>query len=158
MWYNYTIEQPSSFQIILQVTFRSSAIWKDYQVILHDSSKINQRKGCKTCDSCVFLYFMWLNLSPCRSLDRELKRNFVRKLTTTAFTHGIFWHMHFLFILTVTLDLFLKVKTEFNLGYICVKRYAETWNALSYSRSARCKPGLGWKLSNFCSNIWHYRC
>ena len=65
--YNYTIKQPSSFQCILQVTFRSSAIWKEYQITLHDLSKINHKKGCTAWDSCLFLSFMRLHISPSRS-------------------------------------------------------------------------------------------
>lgn len=35
--------------------------------------------------------------------------------------------------------------------------YKETSALLSHSRVARCsKPGLGWKPSNFCGNIWLY--
>lgn len=48
MQYNYTTKRPSSFQFILQVTFRGSAIWKEHQDTLHDLSKINHKKGCKT--------------------------------------------------------------------------------------------------------------
>lgn len=91
-------------------------------------------------------------------LDRELKKSFVRKLNTTALTCYILQHRNFLFILTVTLALILKVKTEFNLGYTYLNRYTETRAPLSHSRLARCKAGLGWKLSNFCSNIWLYPC
>lgn len=61
-------------------------------------------------------------------------------------------------ILTVTLALILEVKTEFNLGRSYLNRYTETRAPWSHSRLARCKPGLGWKLSNFCSNIWLYIC
>lgn len=61
--YNYTISRTSSSQFILQVTSRSSAIWKEY----HDLSKINHKKGSKACDSCLFLSFTWLYVSWSRS-------------------------------------------------------------------------------------------
>lgn len=37
--------------------------------------------------------------------------------------------------------------------------YRETWAPQSHSRVTRCsKPGLRWKPSNFCSNLWLYKC
>lgn len=61
--YNHTISQKSSFQFTLQVTFRSSAIWKEYRGL----SKINHKKGSKACDSYLFLSFTQLYISWSRS-------------------------------------------------------------------------------------------
>lgn len=80
MQYNYTTKQRSSFQFILQFTFRSGAIWKEYQVALHDLYKINHKKGCKTCDSCLFLSFMWLYRSPSRNWRHAWIENWKRAL------------------------------------------------------------------------------
>ena len=124
MWYNYT----SSFQFTPEVTFRTSATWKECQVTTHDLPKINHKKWCKTCDSCLFLSFMWLYVSPRsrRCASTENWKGALWESWTPLHLHTvIFKHRNFLFILTVILSLFLKVNTEFNLGYSHLNRQTE---------------------------------
>lgn len=45
-----------------------------------------------------------------------------------------------------------------NRVYFRLRLPEQVHRSLSHSRQDRHKPGLVWKLSNFCSNIWLYIC
>lgn len=152
--YNHTISQKSSFQFTLQVTFRSSAIWKEYRGL----SKINHKKGSKACDvtatsSSPLRNYTYLEVEAEDVLGQRPENELCEKAD-----------QHCIYILHILLQklsfngYFSPYSKSEDRIYLRLQLPEQVHRDLSHCRQDRHKPGLVWKLFNFCSNIWLYIC